>query len=256
VRALFLSLFATLVALASAARAQDSAHERAVAEYQSGSYEEARVAWLEALAESGPEARDRAALLYNLGNAAYRLGRPLEAAGWYTAAIELAPRHEAAWRNLEFVRRRAGVEPADRGDLSSTVVRLTTVLTRAECERVVLALLAALALVLGFEAWRGGVAAKVLAGVLAGLVCIASVPWAMHLARAGERQVFVVQPEGAPLSSEPREASAVVGRLAPASRAQVIDALPGWVRVRQGGASGWIAAPTCVPLQPPYGADL
>jgi tetratricopeptide (TPR) repeat protein len=206
--------------------------------YRAGDYPTARHKFLAALED---RFTDRAACLRNLGNVAFRERRPLEAAGWFTAAVREAPRDRDAWFNLEYVRREAGLEPADRGDLADTAVRLATMLRVDEAERVVLALLGALALALAWEALRGGLAAKATAWSLAGVLGLALIPYVVQLSRAGGDPCFVIQPEGAALNSEPRENAALIGRLAPAKVVERIDHLPGWVRVRSSnGELGWV----------------
>lgn len=228
--------------------AGSSNYDRALAAYQATEYSKAHELWLAALAETGPDAPDRATVLYDLGNVAFRRKRPLEAAGWYTASLRLAPRNDDARHNLELVRREAGLEPADRGDLQATAKRLLTMLTVEECERIALALGALLALALAWEALRGGVAAKATGLVLAALLAGALAPWTYQVALGNRTLVFVTQPEGADLRSEPREGSALIGRLPPASEVERIDDVPGWVRVTQGDAKGWISSDGCIPL--------
>lgn len=237
----------------TATESTERAHDRAVAAYQAGRYEQARELWLAELGSEDPEALDRAALLFNLGNTAFRDKKPLQAAGWYTAALRLDPRHADAWHNLEFVRREAGLEPADRGDLTATARRLLTVMTLAESERALFAALAVLVLALAWEALRGGTAAKVVAWVSFGLVVVLAVPWTWQTLHADERAVFAAQPEGAALTSEPRADAALIGRIAAGTVLERVDLLPGWVRVRRDdGTVGWIAAETCVPLYAPF----
>lgn len=246
-------LLATVAPLRAQAADPAGAHERALECYQRGEYERARELWLALADEQGEAALDRAELLYNLGNSAFRARKPLEAAGWYTACLRLSPRNADAWHNLEFVRREAGLEPADRGDLRATGVRLLGALTLAESERLVLALATLLAVALAWEALRGGTAARALAWTLTGLLGVALLPWGWQLARSGEPAVFVVQPEGAALLSEPRADAALIGRIPAANEALRIDMLPGWVRVTRGdGQPGWIESSSCVPLTAPY----
>ncbi len=232
--------------LAVRATAQSPSYERALAAYQAGDYATARSEWLTALDD---ESIDRAAVLYDLGNVAVREKHPLQAAAWYTASLRLAPRDAEARHNLEFARREAGLEPDDRGDLRSTARRLVTMLTLVECERLLFALAAALAAAFAWEALRGGTAAKAACWVLVSAVVLALVPWSFQNFAASHAPVFVTQPEGAALLSEPREAAALIGRLPPASEAERLDALPGWTRVvTPEGTRGWIRADSCVEL--------
>jgi tetratricopeptide (TPR) repeat protein len=248
-------LLALLVGFTAGARAQvhSETGERAEALYREGRYELAQELWraqLDAAAEQGTEPVDT---LYNVGNAAFRQRKPLEAAAWYTAAIRVQPRNEAAWHNLEFVRREAGLEPADRGDLTATGLRFASSLTLAESERVVLALAGLLALALGWEALRGGVGSRALAWVLAGCLALALVPWCWQLRHAGRDMLFVTQPEGAALLSEPRDGATLVSRAPAATEVERTDALAGWWRVRTSdGTSGWIAEPSAQALQSPW----
>jgi tetratricopeptide (TPR) repeat protein len=237
---------------ASPARAADGVQsfEQAVTAYQAGDYANARALWLDAL--RGSPAPDRASVFFNLGNVAYREKKPLEAAGWYTASLRLEPRSADAWHNLEFVRREAGLDPADRGDLVATTRRLLGSLTLAESERAVLGMLGVLALALVFEALRGSTLAKSLSIASAALVALALVPWAYQSSRRGRDELFTTQPEGAPLLSEPRNEAPVIGRLSAASEVERIDRLPGWVRVRtDDGAVGWVKSESCLALAGP-----
>ncbi len=255
IRGLRSSLGALLALLAlcfqaSAQLSSDSNAERALEAYRAGSYELAHELWRLELEAGDSASIGPVAALYNLGNASFRLRRPLEAAAWYTAALELAPRDESIWHNLEFVRREAGLEPADRGDLSATARRFASSLTLPESERALLALAGLLALALVWEALRGGAAARACALALLGLLALASVPWAWQVRHADRDTLFVVQPEGAPLLSEPRSEATLVARLSPASEVERTDALPGWWRVRTAeGATGWIADTGALPLR-------
>lgn len=242
--AVWIALLVAVFAAPSSAASGD-AFADGVAAYRQGDYAGARAGFLAALDDGSA---DRAATLHNLGNVAFRQQKPLEAAAWFTAALRVAPRSADTWSNLEFVRREAGLDPADRGDLRDTAQRLANVLTLAEAERLVLALLAALAIALAWEALRGGTAAKAAAWSLAALLAIAFVPYVTQLARADADPLFVVQPEGAALVSEPREGAALIGRVAPAALIERVDELPGWMRVRDGAETGWVRAESVVEL--------
>src|SRR5688572_27055520 len=95
----------------------------------------ARASWSQALARAqGESAALRAQLCKSLGNVAFRQERPLEAAAWFSAATLLEPRDGDAWSNLELARSKAGLEPADRGDMAATLERVLHALTPAEAE--------------------------------------------------------------------------------------------------------------------------
>jgi tetratricopeptide (TPR) repeat protein len=224
----------------------------AAAAYRAGDYETARTLWLEVLREEQPTV-ERASVLYDLGNVAWREGRALEAAAWYTACIREAPRHGDAWNNLEFVRSEAGLEPADRGDLLSTLRRLLGAFTPAEAEWFAVACTGLLALTLALEALRGGALFRRLSFAALVLLALGLVPWLWSLVQSGGSPVFVVANDGAALRSQPAEGGTVVGRLLPGSEADRIDSLPGWVRVeRADGARGWVAADEVVPITSPF----
>jgi tetratricopeptide (TPR) repeat protein len=208
--------------------------------YRRGDHASAESLW-RALVEADSDALDPALLSYDLGNAAFRLERPLEAAGWYTAALRLEPRNADAWANLELARERAGLDPADRGDLVDTLRRLAWALTRAELEWTLLALAVALLAVLLVEALRGGVALRRVAWVLGAAALLLAGLWAWRLASREQAPMFVQQPGGVALRSEPREDAASVGRAEPAEVVECLDGMPGWNRVRTGdGQVGWV----------------
>ena len=230
--------------------------EQGLEAYRRGDLASARTLWLELLEAAGEKTADertRAVLLYDLGNVAYREGRPLEAAAWYTACLRVEPRHEGAWVNLELSREKANVPPADRGDLLATLRRLLSALTLAESEWLALGLGALLNAVLVFEALRGGPLARRLALGAVLLCALAFAPWVYNLRQARRDPWFVVSAEGAPVHSEPGADAAVVARLAPASETERRDELPGWVRVAgPGSVEGWVERDALFALEGPY----
>ena len=226
--------------------------EQAARAYRAEDWETARTLWLEVLADPASGV-DPADVLYDQGNVAWRRERPLEAAAWYTACIRVEPRHREAWSNLEFVRAEAGLEPADRGDLSSTLRRLLGALTLAEAEWLVVGCTALFAAALALEALRGGALFRRLS-LGAGVLLLAGMaPWLWNLWGGPEHPVFVVTGEGAALHSQPGEGATVVGRLDPGSLADRVDALPDWVRVvGPGGARGWVRRDEVLSIAAPY----
>jgi hypothetical protein len=226
--------------------------ERAVEAYRAEDWSTARSLWLEVLADpaSGLNPADA---LFDLGNTAWRQGEPLEAAAWYTACIRVEPRHAAAWANLEFVRAEAGLEPADRGDLSSTLRRLLGALTPGEAEWLAVGCTALLAAALVLEALRGGAFLRRVSIGATVVLLVGAVPWLWNLRGGPEHPVFVVNGEGAALHSRPADEGALVGRLLPGTEAARVDALPDWVRVEaSGGARGWVRSDDVLPIAAPF----
>ena len=222
--------------------------EAAVDAYRRGDFETAKSLWIAALED--PEAgrpplpsAERARLLYDVGNAAYRKGDVLEAVGWYTASLRLRPRDADTWKNLEHARATAKLEPADRGDLAATVRRLVGSLTRAESEWLAIGAVLLWAGVLAAEALRGGRVLRRLAFAGALTTAIALVPLADHALRDRKDIVLVLDPaeRGAEIRSEPRPDATVIGTVASGEEVVREDELPGWVKVApSGGTSGWI----------------
>lgn len=210
----------------------------AVEAYRKGDLATARTAWTDALA--GTDGRERARILYDLGNVAFREGKTLEAVGWYTASLRLRPRDADTWNNLEEARSRAKLDPADRGDLSGTLRRLLRSFTGTEGRWLALAGLATLAAALAYEALRGGRLARVLAWTAAGVALLACAPWIDSLAHRSTIPLLVIQPEGTSVRSEPRDKGAVTAELPPGAVVEHVDELPEWTKVRlDTGLEGW-----------------
>ncbi|WP_411825685.1 hypothetical protein [Luteolibacter sp. AS25] len=88
------------------------AEEDAQAAYESASYEKAAKLWLEA----GPFEQLSADTLYNIGNAAFRMGAPGQAALYYRRALVKNAVHEEARQNLRFLERKYGSITVQRPD--------------------------------------------------------------------------------------------------------------------------------------------
>jgi len=109
-RAAFGVLFLAFAGLSvSSANAQDVA-KKAKEAFDSAKYEEAASLWLEA----GSFESLSADTLYNIGNAAYRMGAPGEAALYYRRALAREGSHQEARQNLRFIERKYGSVTVDR----------------------------------------------------------------------------------------------------------------------------------------------
>jgi tetratricopeptide (TPR) repeat protein len=97
-----------------------AAAEDATALYQEGRYDAAAKAWL----DSGPYEQLPADTLFNIGNAAYRLGSPGEAALYYRRALERDSGHPEARQNLRFLERKFGSITVQRPDYQHQLARV------------------------------------------------------------------------------------------------------------------------------------
>lgn len=227
--------------------------ERAVEAYRSGDFEGAISHWMLVLEQDKAarvlHANERARVLYNVGNSAFRQERLHEAVGWYTAALRYRPRDADTWTNLEFARSEAGLDPADRGDLSATIHRLLSSLTLAESEWLVLLALGIFLIPLVGEALRGGLLWRRLALCGLALVLISLVPWLSHLNRVDD-PVLVIRPKGVSVYSEPRPGATEVSRLDAGLIVEKVDSLPDWIEVRvPDGFEGWVSRDSVFPLR-------
>jgi hypothetical protein len=236
----------------SLARTAAASDERAIDAYRRGDMATARTEWTAVLDDAAhpPGGAERARVLYDLGNVAFREGKMLEAVGWYTASLRLRPRDNDTWTNLEEARSRAKLEPADRGDLSSTLRRILRSFTAAEARWFALGGMLVLAAALCFEALRGGRLARWTAVGAALFALCTFAPCVDHSLRAGGRPLLVIQPEGAALKSEPRDKAATTSELTPGGTVEYVDELPEWTKVRtEGGLEGWVPRGAVFALQ-------
>ncbi|MDZ4772710.1 MAG: SH3 domain-containing protein [Planctomycetota bacterium] len=235
----FLALFSALFMLLPLASANE---ERAIDAYRRGDLATARTEWTALLdSADAPRGMDRARILYDLGNVSFREGKTLEAVGWYTASLRLRPRDADTWTNLEEARSRAKLEPADRGDLSSTLKRVMRSLSDAEARWLALGGILVVGAALAFEALRGGRLARWIASGATLLALASFVPCIDHGLRADTRPLLVIQPDGVALKSEPRDKSATTSELNAGAIVRHVDDLPEWTKVRiEGGLEGFV----------------
>ena len=119
-------VLAALHTAPSAARAAEQAGtpdatvSQALAAYDSANYEDAIKLWL----ATGEYDRLSPALLYNIGNACYRLGSPGHAALYYRRALAREPGHEESRQNLRFIERKCGALTVQRPDYQYALARL------------------------------------------------------------------------------------------------------------------------------------
>jgi len=108
----------TLPGLPQARAAEDSVRQ-AVAAYDTAKYDEAIQLWLAA----GDYTQLSPAILYNIGNACYRLGSPGYAALYYRRALARDPGHAESRQNLRFIERKCGSLSVQRPEYQYALAR-------------------------------------------------------------------------------------------------------------------------------------
>ena len=234
-------LFVAAATPALESRGQDAIDTDAVDAYRAGDHADALARWDELLRTTNLEPAERGRLFYNAGNAAARGGSWFEAVGYYTEALHVTPRDGDLWANLEYARREAGLEPADRGDLVSTLARGLSAWTLEEARWIALGGLLLFAAALIYEALRGGRPGRSMAWAGLTLALLSAAPLARHQLADDSPTVFVVSRTGLAVRSEPRSDAQVLERATPCTYLRELDRLSGWVGVElEGGTKGWV----------------
>jgi len=245
-----LARLVVVVVVGGAPLAAQSSFERGVEGYRRGDYLEARAQWQKTLGEELAPL-ERARVYYDLGNAYWRANEALPAIACYSAAVRLDPRHAEAWQNLELARAKAGLPPADAGDLGATLRRLSASLRPEERRALLFAALVLWSALLVLEVRFGGGGARAALVGATLVLALAAVPWAQALlAHERAAPMLVISKSPVTLRNEPLEARAAVGELAALEEVERIDELPGWVRVERGdGQRGWVRADALFALE-------
>ena len=226
-------------------------HAEGVDLYRRGSYAAAAERFDEAvaIADASLPPAARARLFVARGSAAYRSGDPLTAVGWYTAALRETPRDLDVWHDLELARADAGLEPADRGDLSSTVNRLLGSWRPEEARR--LALLGALLLgaAMVVEILVGGRLARWAVGVALLVALGLCGPWIASLVPEVDAPHLVLRASPVPMRSEPRTELETIHHAEPGQVVARIDELGDWTRIDAEGTLGWVPSQSLFALE-------
>ena len=249
-RALLCAWVLSVPGLSQDDAALERGFDQGAAAYRAGAYATASALWSGLLSSvDAPDAR--AQLLYDLGNAAYRLERPLEACAWYTGASQYWPREARVRDNLELARRAAGLEPLDPGTLSYALWDALDAFREEEAARLYCLGWLLLGLALAGEALRGGPRWRgaAWAGLALALLCAA--PWVRAQLRAEPGALCVVEERGAALRQGPRMELEPTGRVPAAALVHELETWPGWVRVETAaGDSGWVVADSLAAIDP------
>ena len=206
----------------------------AAAAYEKGRYGEAYTLYAELLSTPGVS---RGAVLYDLGNCAFRQGRYAEAVRCFRSALRYRPRDRAVRFNLRLAKERLGLHPPGPPSLLRSlqdgIGRLTPwewlllgaflqaagLLARLLCSRRGMRAAAVIVLLLGVLAAGRGVQVRFF---------------------PGPPEAVVLVPDAA-LRPEPHRGLPVLERLPAGVRVRVLESSDRWARVEHHGREGWIA---------------
>lgn len=197
-------------------------------------------------------------LLYNIGNASYRLGRPGEAALWYERALTMDPTHREARQNLRFLKRTGGIIQFESGKLDEYLdaARSDTLLRTATTAAWIAALgfAAALTLRLG-----NGLRSAVWIVTPAATLIAITAATGFYLKREKQSALAsrsVVTAPGTQAFTAPARASSAVIDLPPGSQVAVVAERGNWRYIDlPGELRGWVAEDAIKPLWP-YDPEL
>ncbi len=196
-------------------------------------------------------------LLYNIGNASYRLGRPGEAVLWYERTLTMDPTHKEAAQNLRFLNRSAGLlrfrDPGS-SDLIDSVRRDTLIrVATFAAWLAILGFTAAIAVRLapGAKTFLWIVSPLFLTAALVAAYCI----YAKQLERSKITRLAIVTANESQAFTSPTRSSKV-SALPPGSQVERVSKRGTWDYVDiPGNLRGWIPEKTAQPLWP-YDLDL
>ena len=219
-----------IFALCSSAHAGD--FESANTAFAEGKYEDARRGYERSLSDGW-----RSGVLYNLGNAHYRLDQPGRAVLNYERAVGLSGVNPDAQANLKFVRDQTGARVAE--PLWYEVV------LDAPTSRVGMGLAVGVAglgwLWAGAALWRRFGAAGVVGGVL--LVGLGAAYGAGQLWRNEQRANDAIVIEKSDARREPADRAGLAESLGAGSRVRILSEQGEWTFVMlPGGQKGWLKA--------------
>lgn len=218
-----------------------SGFEDGLAAYRSGEWDKAAAAWENAIRSGNAGG----ALLYNLGNAYYRMQQTGRSILWYERAHRLLPRDPDVKGNLELARLAVidRIEPPVRLIIWDWIDAVRDYLSLRELA-LLFHLTGALALVL-LLLWRfgPGVAARSMRSALIGALLLVAVAGSWYAWRAvlDGQACGILMDEQANVFSAPDAVSTQVFTLHEGTKVRMGERLAGWVNIRLAdGRQGWV----------------
>jgi tetratricopeptide (TPR) repeat protein len=211
--------------------------------YEQGKYAEA-VAAFEALREQG---QTSVALLYNLGNARFKVGNIGKALGAYLEASHLAPRDPDIRANLQFARKQVEGPTLSGNPVHAWLGRFTLNEWGTAAAATLLLVFAQLIAMQIWPATKAVLRPWTLTAAGLALMIIAGAGTAFSLEKSGCYAVIVV--EKVQVHSSPFEGSDKTFELQDGAEVRILDEKEDWVQVTTDPQrTGWIQKPKLQPL--------
>jgi tetratricopeptide (TPR) repeat protein len=237
-----LSVLASRLFAASAAPDWDLALRK----YREGDYAEARAAFERLRPLSAPDPH----LFYNLGNTAFQEGSNGRAVLWYERALVVGGDRTPAARNLEFVRKKAGVGSWEPGSWNE---RIGSALGHPWSLIVALGFALVGSSAIGSAQWVRDGRRRVLVRSVGGALLALGIAhlWCVESAyKALARRGVVTASEGE-LREEPAESSRIREKLPGGTAVIVAGSVGGWYKtIGVGGRWGWLRREAVEPVIP------
>ena len=204
---------------------------RGVENYAARRYADARADFLRALDAAAPD--HRGAALYNLGNCAYRLGRPAEAVWYYRRALLRDPGSKVISFNLGLAEEQLGL---DFGDDLAPALRAGIERVPAAVWTVAAAVLQTLGLVLALRS-KGRRRLRLVASVALLLGVSAAMVGAGATWPAGYEGVVLEQ--DLPVRAAPHDDVVESFTLGAGERVRVLEWSDRWIHIEHDAGRGW-----------------
>ncbi len=216
--------------------------EQGLSAYRAGDYAKAQLIWRDKLATRPESAQQRGQLCYNLGNAAHRLDKGMQALAWYTAARRYIPRDGDLLANIKFVRGELALPPEHSSGLIATFSASLRSWTYGESKNIAMLGVILLVLALAFEALRGGSRGRALALLGFCLCALLWLPFLRHALAGDPPSHMVIASHGTNARSEPRPDAKSLVRLEATDTADHLDEWGEWTKLRaESGEEVWVA---------------
>jgi tetratricopeptide (TPR) repeat protein len=242
-----LALFASALSL-RAATEPDEAFAAANRDFEAGRFAEASAVYLD-LAKAGHISSE---LYFNLGTAAYRLGKTGEAVLWMRRALVVEPAMPEVRQSLEFLSGKIGYLEFTEGRVARFIGRLPATFSKWVVALALWTGLIALGLTFSIERLRPNRSALVTLALVAGMAAfVASRVGHFRATCVAVENFATITAEGADALTAPAPESKSVIKLPPGSEVRILRQSGQWHYAEiPGDLRGWIRSDTLAPVWP------